>query len=257
MADLLKCAGPGSLISNCCIWLQLSWQNNWASGTRRSADEPQVPEKCRCSRGNSTARSGHRGLIIIIIIIADVITSLYNLHFIYWWFKRLQWGTHSRVFTSWLHVVFKSTAVTTEGWASEPSQMKTSGRRRTDGRTLPPFPHGHNLPAIHPRHQSGESFRRRPRLVAPRPLINSPGSSDTRKMECQNCCHNSDGQMLRTELIEATQGTRQKIINCIITAVSDDLFNNSHCGTNELRSPGDKKKKKVTDSNWVFFFTAS
>lgn len=28
--------------------------------------------------------------LIIIIIIADVITDLYNLHFIYWWFKHPQ-----------------------------------------------------------------------------------------------------------------------------------------------------------------------
>lgn len=59
--------------------------------------------------------------------------------------------------------------------------------------------------------------------------------------------------MLRKELIEAAQGTRQKIINCIITAVSDDLFNNSHCGTNELRSPGEKKAA----DGCCFIFTAS
>lgn len=62
--------------------------------------------------------------------------------------------------------------------------------------------------------------------------------------------------MLRKELIEAAQGTRQKIINCIITAASDDLFNNSHCGTNELRSPGEEKKREAADG-CCFIFTAS
>lgn len=63
-----------------------------------------------------------------------------------------------------------------------------------------------------------------------------PSSSDMWKMKCQIffCC-NSDGQMLCKELIKTVQGVQWRIINCIITVLSDDLFNNSRYRTNEFR----------------------
>lgn len=47
--------------------------------------------------------------------------------------------------------------------------------------------------------------------------------SDTCKMKCQTLCCNSDGQMLCKELIKTVQAVQQRIINCIITVLADDL----------------------------------
>lgn len=160
----------------------------------------------------------------------------------------------------------KSTAVTTDGCTFEPSPAKTSGQPVNCGPMCPehtgvssrPFCRVVIFRLFTHRRQSRITFLRRPRWSRcdSSPLINSAGSSDTRKTECQNCCHNSDGQMLRKELIEAAQGTRQKIINCIITAVSDDLFNNSHCGTTQKSRRKGKKKRQTAVVFLLLFFTA-
>lgn len=46
-------------------------------------------------------------------------------------------------------------------------------------------------------------------------------------MKCQIFSCNSDGQMLCNELIKTVQGVQWRIINCIITVLPDDMFNNS------------------------------
>lgn len=55
--------------------------------------------------------------------------------------------------------------------------------------------------------------------------VQHPSSCDTCEMKCQTLCCNSDGQMLCKELIKIVQAVQRQIINCIITALADDLHN--------------------------------